>query len=430
MQRATSKPKSSDFDLLIAGGGMVGAALACALGEQNMRVAVVEAQQIPLRMPPGEESDFEPRVSALTQASRNFLDNIGAWSFISQYRHCPFERMCVWDAEGTGQIAFDAGDIGQMSLGYIIENSLISAGLYQRLAELDHVEIIAPASIAGLSINKDGKNLVQLKDGSKCSTTLLVGADGAHSKVRELSGISIKQRDYQQCAIVTTVSTEFSHQATAWQRFLPTGPLAFLPLLGGGSDSHSCSIVWSLDTEEASSIMALQDQEFADALGRAFEYRLGNIVAVAKRFQFPLYQRHATTYKAPGVALVGDAAHTIHPLAGQGVNLGFLDAAVLAEEIIRALRRGLPLADPSLLSRYQRRRVADNLLMMNLMRGFKELFAQTSPAVRWARNTGMNLMNQLAPVKNHIAARAMGVTGDLPILARPGNSQVSDASEG
>lgn len=413
-----TKPESDrHFDLLIVGGGMVGAALACALGGTSLRIGMVEAHD-PAQPPARDDSDFDPRVSALTLASRNLLRNIGAWEFISAQRHSPFERMQVWDAEGTGEIAFSAADLGQLELGYIIENSVTLAGLYQRLQQLDNIEIIAPALIEDISEPHKGVRRVTLKEGAQLTAELVVGADGAQSKVRSLAGIVLDARDYQQRAIVTTVQTEKSHRATAWQRFLPTGPLAFLPLRTGQYDDHYCSIVWSVDADQADPLMALDDAVFAESLGRAFEHRLGGVESVAQRFVFPLRQRHAKTYILDSLALVGDAAHTIHPLAGQGVNLGLLDAAVLAEEIIRAHSRDLPLSEYSLLSRYQRRRVANNLLMMELMSGFKQLFGNTNPALRWLRNSGMSLVNRIGPVKNHLAAQAMGLVGDLPGLAR------------
>ena len=234
-----------------------------------------------------------------------------------------------------------------------------------------------------------------------------------------MAGISHQEKSYQQSAIVTTVKTEQAHQHTAWQRFLETGPLAFLPLRSCEGDDHSCSIVWSLDDEELDAKMALDDKAFASALARAFEHRLGDIIAVDKRFAFPLRQRHADLYVQPGLALVGDAAHTIHPLAGQGVNLGLMDAAVLTEELIRACQRQLELGELSVLQRYQRRRRGDNALMMGTMSGFKLLFGEPALPVRWLRNTGMNWLNELSPVKNRVAANAMGLSGDLPALAKP-----------
>ena len=227
-----------------------------------------------------------------------------------------------------------------------------------------------------------------------------------------------REWDYRQQAIVCTVKTQHSHRATAWQSFLSSGPLAFLPLRSAAGDDHHCSIVWSADTARAEQLMALDDQAFAEALERGLESRLGKIEFVDKRHAFPLRQRHARDYTQPGLALVGDAAHSIHPLAGQGVNLGLLDAAVLAEEILRAGERQVDLYDPSLLQRYQRRRAANNLGMMALMEGFKRLFGETALPVRWLRNVGMSMVDSAGPAKNLIAEQAMGLSGDLPKLAR------------
>jgi 2-octaprenylphenol hydroxylase len=220
-----------------------------------------------------------------------------------------------------------------------------------------------------------------------------------------------REWDYDQQAIVCTVQTSQSHRFTAWQRFSMTGPLAFLPLLPESGSEHFCSIVWSQDTDEARRLMALGDTEFAAELEQAIERELGSVQAVSKRFAFPLRQRHAKDYIAPGFALVGDAAHTIHPLAGQGANLGFGDVRTLLDELSRARKAGLGPADELVLARYQRRRKGENLTMMAAMEGFKQLFGRDELPVRWLRNTGLRWLNQLGPVKNRIAAEAMGLNG-------------------
>jgi len=411
------------YDVIVVGGGMVGTALAVALASQTkgqpLHIALIEAQT-PAAMPTlGEKSPFEPRVSALTQASRQLLNNIGVWPHIVRQRYGLMQQMKVWDADGTGHIEFSGEDIGQSELGFIVENQVTVAALFERLQDFDNIELIAPARIDGLSELHQGLRTVTLDDGRELAARLVVGADGAMSKVRELAGITHQEKSYQQSAIVTTVKTENPHQHTAWQRFLDSGPLAFLPLRSCDGDDHSCSIVWSLDDEELDAKMALDDEGFAAVLARAFENRLGDIVEVDKRFAFPLRQRHADMYVQPGMALVGDAAHTIHPLAGQGVNLGLMDVAVLTEELMHASRRQLDLGDISVLQRYQRRRRGDNALMMGTMSGFKLLFGETALPVRWLRNTGMNWLNELSPVKNRVAANAMGLSGDLPDLAKP-----------
>ena len=237
----------------------------------------------------------------------------------------------------------------------------------------------------------------------------MVGADGAQSRLRQWSGLATREWDYDQQAIVCTVRTRQPHQYTAWQRFSPTGPLAFLPLLTESGDEHYCSIVWSQDTAEARRLMALETEQFRLELERAIEQQLGVIESVSRRFAFPLRQRHAKEYVADGLALVGDAAHTIHPLAGQGANLGYGDVSALMGELGRAKELALSPADQTVLARYQRRRKGENLAMMAAMEGFKQLFARDELAIRWLRNTGMRWLDNLAPLKNRIAAEAMGI---------------------
>ena len=249
---------------------------------------------------------------------------------------------------------------------------------------------------------------MQLSNGNEITAALLIAADGAHSKVRELAEFSTREWDYGQQAIITTVRTEQPHEFTAWQRFMHSGPLAFLPLQQQG-DAHRCSIVWSAEDALATELMALDDDTFCARLTAAFEARLGKVIHCDKRYAIPLRQRHATTYIQPGIALVGDAAHNIHPLAGQGVNLGLLDVIALAQEIERALLRGIPLADYSILRRYQRQRLAGNLGMMSAMEGFKRLFGNRSLAVNWLRNTGMRQLNSVTAIKKIIINTALGV---------------------
>ena len=264
---------------------------------------------------------------------------------------------------------------------------------------------------AGSDFPVESANGVRLRlaDGRVLAADLVVAADGAHSRLRHWVGLATREWDYDQQAIVCTVRTAQSHRFTAWQRFSPSGPLAFLPLLSESGDEHFCSIVWSQDTEEARRLMALDEAAFASELERAIERELGAVELVSRRFAFPLRQRHAKDYVAPGFALVGDAAHTIHPLAGQGANLGYSDVRALLDELSRARKAGLGAADELMLARYQRRRKGENLTMMAAMEGFKQLFARDELPLRWVRNTGLRWLNQLGPVKNRIAAEAMGL---------------------
>ena len=249
---------------------------------------------------------------------------------------------------------------------------------------------------------------LQLADGAALRADLLVAADGALSRVREMLDFRTREWDYGHRAIVTTVQVERPHRETAWQRFLPSGPLAFLPL-PGASGRHYCSIVWSLREELVDDLLALDEPAFCAALGAAFEHRLGAVQACSARFAFPLRQRHAVDYIQPGVALVADAAHTIHPLAGQGINLGLQDVAVLAEEVSAGLARGSSPGQLDVLRRYQRRRKGENLAMMAAMDGFKRLFEQEALPLRWLRNVGMRGVGQLKPLKQQLMRHAMGV---------------------
>lgn len=400
--------KQVDFDLTIVGAGLVGASLACAVaqlpGAQSLRIAVVEASGPPEHF---AGKNFDPRVVALTAASQELLARIGCWEAIATQRVCAYRQMKVWDGEGTAAITFDAADVRQPQLGHIVENSVLVNALRTRMAQLKNIQLIQPETISNLQKQTANRVQLELGSGKRISTSLLIAADGARSKVRELAGFETREWDYGHTAIVTTVRTEKAHEFTAWQRFMHTGPLAFLPLVDG-PDDHHCSIVWSAEVQLAEQLMSLDDASFCRQLGEAFEYRLGAIEAVAERFAIPLRQRHAKNYRRPGIVLVGDAAHNIHPLAGQGVNLGLLDVAELSAQIQRALERNIPLVDASILQRYQRARLAGNLGMMSAMETFKQLFGSRSLAVNWLRNTGMRQVDSLGAVKKWIVRAALG----------------------
>ena len=404
----TADAPTQQFDILVVGGGMIGSALALGLSRQGWQVGLIEGAPAASLMAPAEPAssvdDFEPRVSAISLASQRLLEELGAWPKVQASRHCGYREMTVWDGDGTGRIHFDAAELHARSLGTIVENRNIVRALFESLSD-SSVQLLDGVRVKAWSRGQG----VELEDGRCLAARLVVGADGALSRLRQWSGLATREWDYDQQAIVCTVRTSQNHRYTAWQRFSPTGPLAFLPLLNEAGDEHFCSIVWSQDTLEARRLMALGTESFRKELEAAIERELGEVLAVSRRFAFPLRQRHAKDYIADGLALVGDAAHTIHPLAGQGANLGYGDVRALLEELERARELGLAPDDASVLARYQRRRKGENLAMMAAMEGFKQLFARDELPVRWLRNTGMRWLNQLAPLKNRIAAEAMGI---------------------
>lgn len=404
---------SERFDLIIVGSGLAGSALACALRDLDLRIALLEARPISLQTPPLRDDidGFDLRVSAITPASQQWLEQLGAWQRVAAQRISPYRHMAVWDANGVGHIEFDASDVNASQLGHIVENNLLQQALLQNLTGSRSVQLIAPTAIE--TFLREGEQIVlELAGGRRLTAPLLVGADGAQSSVRDWAGIGLREWDYGHRAIVATIATEQPHGATARQIFRDDGPLALLPLRTRADrkedGEHFCSIVWSCEPARAEALIALDDAAFANALSDASEQVLGVITAVGPRQSFPLRARHANSYTAPNIALIGDAAHTIHPLAGQGINLGFSDARALADEIRRATARQLPLSEPSLLARYQRARKGDNLLMLGAMEGFKRLFGTSAPLPTLLRNRGLDLVNHSGALKRLFIHHALG----------------------
>lgn len=400
-------------DLLIVGAGMVGSALALALQGSGLNIVVVDGGPLSIK-PFDSQAMFEPRVSALSTASQRILQRLGAWEGIAGRRTSPYGDMQVWDGSGTGQIHFSAASVHAEVLGHIVENRVVQDALLERLHDCD-IGLLANARLEQMRRSGDDW-LLTLADGRLLRSPLVIAADGANSAVRRLTGTQTREWDYLHHAIVTSVRTSRTHRKTAWQRFTDNGPLAFLPLQR--EDEHWCSIVWSVTPQEAERLTVLDDETFCRELEQAFEGRLGNVLSADPRVCVPLRQRHAKRYVAQGLALIGDAAHTIHPLAGQGVNLGFLDAAVLAEVLLNANERGERLADVRVLSRYERRRMPHNLALMAAMEGFERLFQADQLPLRWLRNTGLKMVNQLPEAKATFVRQALGLSGDLPDLAR------------
>ncbi len=405
-------------DVAIIGGGLVGLAFACALGESGLKVTLIESQSAPCaaekppldtsKMPVGQSkkeganlaSGVSPRVSAINGKSRRFLSQIGGWPDDTGCK-ADYAGMAVWDTQGTASIDFSASEIKQDCLGTIVENTAIIASLYQSAMVLDNLELLFETALESVEKVESGHK-IRLNDGRKIQTSLLVGADGGQSRVKQLAGFKSVDWSYHQTAIVTTVETERPHDNIARQWFTPNGPVALLPL----SAPSYCSIVWSSTDPEQ--ILGLDAQGFCDQLTRTTGKQTGTVMATDKRFSFPLTQRHAVQYTREGLALIGDAAHTIHPLAGQGVNLGFADAQSLAQTLHQCRLEGLNPGDLKVLKRYENRRKPENMLMAAVMEGFKRLFGSDDPGMRWLRNSGLRLVNGARPLKTMAAKLAAG----------------------
>lgn len=403
---------------LVVGGGMAGLSAALSLASLDVQVTVLEPTAAS-EAPPGG-ADFDLRVSALTHASEHFLKYLGAWSSMVADRVSPYRGMQVWDAEGTGSIGFEAVKTGVTHLGHLVENRVTMAALLGRV-QVDPRVTQVTAALQSLVFNGE-RYRVTASDGSVHTPDLLVGADGAQSRLRDLGGLPVREWAYGQAAIVTTVRCEKSHQDTCWQSFTADGPLALLPLRGPGrpDDGHVCSVVWSQEQEHADALMVLDETAFAQVMAQTFEHRLGRLELIDRRVTVPLVQRHAVTYVRGSLVLVGDAAHSIHPLAGQGINLGFMDVATLVEELASGMARGLPFAHESTLRRYQRRRKSVNLAMMAAMEVFRHGYGRSHWALQVARNWGMSEVDRHAMLKQWIVEHAMGLRGDIPAMATGG----------
>jgi 2-octaprenylphenol hydroxylase len=391
--------------ILIAGAGVVGLATAALLVTgrcaDRLRVTVLDARASPR----WRAAEMDARVYALSRASQRVLEHVGAWQNVTAQRAAPYRRMRVWegpDAYSPSALDFDSADIGEPDLGHIVEDTLLRTVLADVVAAASQAQLVSGAEIAAVD-GSAGEVVVELRAGGTLRASLLLAADGSDSAVRRLLDLPIARHGYGQTAIVAHVASARPHEQTAWQRFLPGGPLAFLPLADG-----RCSIVWSLPTAEAERLLAVSETEFLVELGAASAGVVGELTACSRRIGFALQALHALRYTTQRVALLGDAAHTVHPLAGQGMNLGFLDAAALAAVIEDAVLAGEDVGDLKVLRRYERERKGDNLAMLAVFDGLNRLFRL--PA--WAaplRALGLQAVDAAHPVKRLFMQKALGL---------------------
>ncbi len=410
MSQQTHNPIQHETEIAVVGAGLVGATMALALADAGINVLLLDASPVTAGETEAQPESYDPRVSAITHASQRLFQQLQVWPAIEAQRSCAYTHMHVREADGTGQIDFDARDVHTESLGHIVENRIMLSALQRRMAEYPNLQILAPVTVTAYS-GPGQKAELTLDNGDTVQAGLVIAADGAASPLRSMAGIATREWDYEHQAIVTTICTEQAHQNTARQIFMDDGVLAFLPLADKAaqqSPQRYCSIVWSVIPSLAESLMSMDDAAFCQALSNASQHWLGSVQHTDKRFSFPLRQRHARHYHQGPLVLIGDAAHSIHPLAGQGANLGLADVQVLSEELVRARRSGREPADPIVLSRYQRRRQPNNLGMMVTMEAFKRLYADQPLPVRWLRNTGMDTVDRLPVLKQFRIRQALG----------------------
>ena len=412
------------FDIVIVGAGMVGAALATGLGRSGFRVALVDR---------GSAPEFDPslppdiRVSALSAGSERYLNDLDVWPSMLAMRATPYARLAVWDEtrhplsnllpRKVADVVFDAGNLSARHLGHIVENRITQQALWNSAASLNSVSLFPDNAVSRLE-NGNTHAAVTLEDGTELECQLVVGADGAASGVRELAGIGVTRDQYQQQAMVISVRYQGAVEDITWQGFYPSGPRAFLPLHSAGNGESWASLVWYDSPEQLARLKSLDDRALMAEIQNAFPPELPLLTHIEAKASFPIARQHAKTYVNNRVVLAGDAAHTINPLAGQGVNLGFQDALCLQTVIREAKRAGCDLADPAWLTKYERQRRPANRRMMMAMDVFYHLFSNRTPPLHLLRNLGLGATKAMPFARNRVAKYAMGIDDELPPLIR------------
>lgn len=395
------------FDVVIVGAGVAGLAAAIDMASSGLQVALLESQAFQ-----SSKEGEHVRVSAINVVSERIIRNLACWESIAVEKISPFREISVSDAQGIEQVTFSHRDIGRAYLGHIVANEALINVMLERAGMLPSLKVLCPVQLKGFII-EGSVATVKLADGQILKTKLLVGADGARSWVREWLNIPLEEKSYEHMAVVATVKTECPHQYIARQKFRALGPIAFLPL----QDAHTCSIVWSTSFEEAETLLKCGVAALNEKIASAIDHVLGEVTVVDKPVSFPLIMRHVTHYVHPRVALIGDAAHTIHPLAGQGMNLGILDAACLAQEVIAHFRAQRDIGLVQNLRRYERWRSSDNQLMIEAMAFFKEGFAVQTGFVSHLRDVTLHLTRRYRWLRRIFMHNAMGFRGELPKAA-------------
>jgi 2-octaprenyl-6-methoxyphenol hydroxylase len=401
---------TDETDILIIGGGLVGASLAVALGQAGLNVTVVEACPFSVDQQP----NYDERSIALAQGSQCIFSALGLWQSL-QDEVCPIHTIHVSDRGHFGFTRLHREQQGVPALGYVATARVLGKTLLDRLGRLPNVRTLAPAQLIDFQVRADGVSTrLMLADQTlECSTRLLVAADGAQSSVRDQLGIHSSRRDYGQTAVIANVTAGRGHENIAYERFTDSGPLALLPMSG-----QRCALVWTVRSDQSDDIMGLDDAQFLSRLQERFGYRLGRFVKVGQRHAYPLQLLQSRESVRPRMALIGNAVHTLHPVAGQGFNLGLRDVAALAEVVMDARRKGLDIGDHTVLARYADWRQTDQRRVVAFTDGMVRLFGHSLPPVAWLRDAGMLALDICPPAKRWFGRLTMGRAGRLPRLAR------------
>ncbi len=389
------------YDIIIVGGGITGASLALSLAQQStLSIAILESQS---QLSEWSSSHYHHRVSAISLASKRFFQSLHIWDDIEKKRVSPYTQIKVWDGGEGPEIHFDSAEIAEPALGYIIENQLIQTVLNEKIKSYAHIDIITGAKLTDYQ-NYSDRVILKTAEHGDFSASLVIAADGANSWLRQQAGLHLTQDDYEENAIVATVRTSLPHEKIARQIFLPTGPIAFLPL----QDPFLSSIVWTLPAQQAANKLTLDTTNFQTELTDAFAKKLGDVTEVSERFIFPLKRHRANQYVKSRLALIGDAAHLVHPLAGQGLNMGLADVKTLSEIIMSAIKNRREFGSLATLRRYERWCKGEHFALFHAIDLIKKIYAEEKQAIKTARTVGLKVMNSCDWMKKMVMKYAVG----------------------
>lgn len=420
----SNKTDNTDFDLIIIGGGLVGASLACALADSSLRIAIIEA--FPFKSDDSEyQPAFDARSVALSYTSKQVFEGIGLWPTINKLGVAAIKKIHISDRGHAGITRLNADDENVDALGYVVETRVIGKALFDSLNKQKNVTLIAPAKLKNFDLNADcasasieltdSDNLVESKT---LTAKLLVAADGGDSVVRRLSGVRIKQRNYEQSAVIANIATDQPHNNQAFERFTDSGPLALLPMAATEDEKNRYSLVWTINNSEQEEMMTWDDETFLLKLKQRFGERAGQFIHVSKRHVYPLSLMRTQEHVRERLAIIGNAAHTLHPVAGQGFNLGLRDVAALSQVIIDASRENKDIGSLTTLQTYADWRKRDHIQTAMATDGLVRIFSNDFLPLAALRNLGLLVVDLVPPLKKVFARHAMGFVGKLPRLGR------------